>query len=86
MDYNRLADAILAHGNRRSSVYREGMVAVIRAKAEGSAVPKPPHTQGTVEFDAWYAGHHRGHLEWSHIQQEHGGDTQAALVALQRVA
>lgn len=86
MDYNRLADAILAHGNRRSSVYQAGMVAVIRAKAEGSPVPKPPHAQGTVEFDAWYAGHHRGHLEWSHIQQEHGGDAQAALDALRRVA
>jgi hypothetical protein len=86
MDYQRLADAILAHGNRRSPVYREGMLAVIRTKADSTSAPKPPYAQGTVEFDAWYAGHHRGHVEWDLIAQEHGGDIGAALDALRRVA
>jgi len=77
MNYQKLADKILEMGDRRSAVYREGMIAVLRRRIEGTNV-QVPYAAGTVEFDAFFAGNDRGHHEWRNaLIKCHNNPTQA---------
>ncbi|MDP3816202.1 hypothetical protein [Pseudomonas sp.] len=85
MDYQKLADKILEHGDRRSAAYREGMIAVIKRRIDDSPV-QAPYAAGTVEFDAYFAGNERGHNEWRNALIEANGDREQAIARLQKLA
>lgn len=85
MDYEKLADKILEFGNRRSAVYREGMIAVIKRRIEDTPI-QVPYAAGSIEFDAFFAGNERGHNEWRNALIEANGDRNVAIQRLQALA
>jgi len=66
-------DEELSHGDKRSLVYRQGMVDVLRLKFHGTPLPTP-YRPGSVEFDAYYSGNERGHQLYRLLQQASGCD------------
>jgi len=60
-------DEELRHGDKRSPVYRQAMVDVLRFKFHGMPLPTP-YRPGSVEFDAYYAGNERGHQLYRQLQ------------------
>lgn len=68
-----IVDAALAHGNKRSAVYRQGAVDVLLLKLEGRHI-LVPYRAGTVEFDAYFSGNNRGWAIWRHLNE---GETEA---------
>lgn len=63
-----LVDATLAHGDKRSAVYRQGAVDVLRLKLEGRHI-LVPYRAGTVEFDAYFSGNDRGWAIWRRFNE-----------------
>lgn len=59
----QIADAALVIGNRRSAEYRCGMLDVLRYRLEGVPI-RCPYQEGSVQFDAYFAGNDRGHHVW----------------------
>lgn len=64
-----LVDAALAHGDKRSAVYRQGAVDVLLFKLEGRRI-QAPYRAGTVEFDAYFSGNDRGWAIWRRFNEE----------------
>lgn len=58
----------LRFGDARSAVYRQGMVDVLRYRAQGVPIPRA-HRPGTVEFDAYHAGNARGWILWNKLRE-----------------
>lgn len=85
MNYEELANKILEFGDRRSSVYREGMIAVIKRRIEDVPVPVP-YVPGSLEFDAYFAGKDRGHHEWRNALIESDNNRDKAIKRLQILA
>ena len=65
-----LVDADLAHGDKRSAVYRQGAVDVLLFKLEGFRIVVP-YRAGTVEFDAYFSGIDRGWAIWRRINEDY---------------
>ncbi|MDD3325655.1 MAG: helix-turn-helix transcriptional regulator [Zoogloea sp.] len=59
----KIADAVLAVGDKRSAAYRRGLVDVLAFRLEGQRI-HCPYQAGTAEFDAYFAGNERGHFQW----------------------
>ena len=59
----KIADAVLAVGDKRSAAYRRGLVDVLAFRLEGLRI-HCPYQAGTAEFDAYFAGNERGHFQW----------------------
>lgn len=59
----QIVEAVLSHGNKRSAEYRQGMLDALRFRLEGQRI-KCPYREGSVLFDAYFAGTERGHAEW----------------------
>ncbi|MEJ6003774.1 hypothetical protein [Paucibacter soli] len=45
----------------RSEAYKQGVMACLRARINGSLQPDCPYSLGTAEADAWYSGRNEGH-------------------------
>ncbi len=58
-----IADKVLAHGDKRSSEYRLGLIDVLRFRLHGKRI-HCPYAAGTSQFDAYFAGNDRGHFQW----------------------
>lgn len=58
-----IADKVLAHGDKRSSEYRLGLIDVLRFRLHGKRI-QCPYAAGTPQFDAYFAGNDRGHFQW----------------------
>lgn len=58
-----IADEVLAHGDKRSSEYRLGLIDVLRFRLHGKRI-HCPYAAGTSQFDAYFAGNDRGHFQW----------------------
>lgn len=58
-----IVDTALAHGDKRSAVYRQGAVDVLLFKLKGRRI-QAPYRAGTVEFDAYFSGNDRGWSIW----------------------
>lgn len=58
-----IADKVLSIGDRRSAAYRRGLVDVLAFRLEGQRI-HCPYQAGTTEFDAYFAGNERGHIQW----------------------
>lgn len=67
MNAQQLTDQSLAHGDRRSPVYRAGMLATFTRKLGGAPV-HCTYPAGSVEFDAFFSGAHRAADEWAWMQ------------------
>lgn len=57
-----IADAKRA-GSRRSAEYWRGAFDVLRYRIHGERI-ESPYQEGTVQFDAYFAGVDRGHALW----------------------
>lgn len=57
-----IADKVLAIGDKRSVAYRRGLVDVLAFRLEGKRI-LCPFKAGTAEFDAYFAGNERGHVQ-----------------------
>lgn len=68
-----IVDADLAHGDKRSAVYRQGAIDVLLFKLEGRRI-HVPYQAGTVEFDAYFSGNDRGWQIWRRFNE---GKTEA---------
>jgi len=66
-----IADAALAHGDKRSREYRAGLVDVLKFKLQGEAI-RCPYRAGTAQFDAYFAGNDRGFSAWRNLAQQGG--------------
>lgn len=62
----QIVDTELSFGNRRSAEYRRGMIDVLRYHLEGARI-QCPYPEGSVQFDAYFAGNDRGHLVWREL-------------------
>lgn len=78
MDYEKLADKLLEHGDKRSAVYREGMITCLKRRIEGIHLVVS-YAEGTLEFDAYYAGSQRGYHEWRNARLENGNTLNGAI-------
>lgn len=63
-----LVDVELQKGDKRSAVYRRGMLDVLFLRLNGTPLSSP-HRPGTLEFDAWAAGIDRGHVLFRNLQE-----------------
>lgn len=84
MDYQKLTDKLLEHGDKRSAVYREGMIALLKRRIEGDPVVAP-YAEGSLEFDAYFAGTHRGHNEWRNALLESENTQNGAIEYLEKL-
>lgn len=50
-------------GTKRSAEYWRGALDVIRYRLFGAPI-QCPYSEGTVQFDAYFAGNDRGHVLW----------------------
>lgn len=85
MNYENLANKILECDYRRSSIYQEGMIAVLKQRIDGEPF-LPPYAPGTVEFDAYFAGNSRGHNEWRNALIEAESNRDRAVSRLAELA
>ncbi len=60
---DHLVDQELRHGDRRSSEYRAGAIAVLSFKELGIRIPQP-YMPGTSQADAYWSGFDRGWAIW----------------------
>lgn len=68
-DCKAIAAERFRHGNRRSAVYQAGYLDALERKLNGKARPALRWEEGTVEFDAYFAGWDGGVL-WASILQD----------------
>ena len=66
-----IADAALAHGDKRRREYRAGQLDVLRFKLQGIRI-ECPYRAGSTQFDAYFAGNDRGFVVWRGLAQEGG--------------
>ena len=59
----QIVDKALSVGDRRSAEYRRGMLDVLRYRLEGAPI-LCPFSEGSAQFDAYFAGNDRGHCVW----------------------
>jgi hypothetical protein len=64
----KIVDAALAHGDRRSPEYRRGVLDVIKYRMHGVRI-RAPYQLGTSQADAYFAGNDRGHALWRALQE-----------------
>ena len=55
-------------GDARSTVYRQGLVDVLRFRFQCIPIPVR-YRPGTVEFDAYHAGNERGWILWRKLSE-----------------
>lgn len=54
-------------GNKRSAEYWRGALDALRFRMLGDPI-RCPYREGSVEFDAYFAGNERGHHLWRDLQ------------------
>lgn len=84
MDYEKLADKLLEHGDKHSAVYREGMITYLKRRIEETPL-LVPYAEGTLEFDAYYAGRQRGYQEWRNATLESENTLNGAIEYFERL-
>lgn len=85
MDYLRLAGALLMGEPARSAPFHEGLAAVLQNRVEQTPVTSP-YPEGSIENNAFFAGRMRAHNEFRNTLNECGGDYDAAVARLRRMA
>lgn len=65
----QIVERAKAYGSRRSLEYWRGVLDVLRFRMEGDRI-ECPFREGTVQFDAYFAGNDRGHALWRQMQHE----------------
>ncbi|WP_312466973.1 hypothetical protein [Stutzerimonas nitrititolerans] len=85
MNYMKLATALLMGEPPRSAPFREGLGAVLQNRVEQTPV-NSPYPEGSIENDAFFAGRMRAHNEFRNALEEFGGDHDAAVARLRRIA
>lgn len=58
-----IIEAAKRHGDKRSAEYWRGALDVLRFRMQAARI-QCPYREGTVQFDAYFAGNDRGHALW----------------------
>lgn len=84
MDYQKLIDKLLEGGDARSAVFRQGLTDALKRRVDNLDVAHP-YREGSVEYDAYFAGCHRGNNEWRYALHISGNERSAAVAYLERL-
>lgn len=84
MDYQKLTDKLLEGGDARSAVFRQGLIDALKRRVDNLNIATP-YSEGSVEYDAYFAGCHRGNNEWGYALHANGHNRAQAVAYFERL-
>jgi len=84
MDYQKLTQKLLEGGDARSAVFLQGLIDALKRRVDNLDIEQP-YQEGTVEYDAYFAGCHRGNNEWRYALHTNGNDRAKAVAYFERL-